>query len=57
MSTPTPSKERSRWRLSPLWFWVTGAFVALIGAWSTLIYIAGQNPVETINVEPSAVEP
>lgn len=40
-----------------MWLWVTGAFILLIGAWSTLIYVAGQNPIETIEVEPSSDQP
>ncbi|MEM8550036.1 MAG: hypothetical protein AAGF10_04535 [Verrucomicrobiota bacterium] len=47
---------KSRNPLRSLWFWVVLAFVILITAWSTLISVAVNNPVEKIEVEQGAAE-
>jgi len=45
-SSSTPPK-----RSKALWLWVIAAFVILITAWSTLIYIAQTHKPELIDVE------
>ncbi len=41
-------KRKVNWTL---WAWVTGAFVALMCAWGTLIYISTQHPTESVPLE------
>lgn len=57
MTNTAPDSPKKGKSLLPLWIMVTGIFLVLIGAWSTLIYIAAQNPVETIEVETPAEQP
>ena len=53
----TPDKKKFAWSL---WIPVVLAFVLVITAWTFLIKLAKENPVETIElettVEPSQVE-
>ncbi len=48
--SPTATKTR-RNPFKSLWFWVVLAFVLLISAWSTLIYVAANNRPEVIELE------
>ncbi|MFP4540175.1 MAG: hypothetical protein ACLFR7_00975 [Opitutales bacterium] len=52
-SSPSPRRKP---RIHPLWFWVTGAFLFLIAAWSTLIWIATHHPTEAVEVEDPSVD-
>ncbi|WPJ97666.1 hypothetical protein SH580_08080 [Coraliomargarita algicola] len=44
----TPKKKKFAWSL---WIPVTLAFILVIIAWTILIKIAKENPVETIEIE------
>ena len=48
------SDERVAWSL---WIPVTIAFVLLIAAWATIIFIASKNPTERIEIEETEVQP
>ncbi len=37
-------------RFNPMWWWVIGAFLLLIGAWATLIFLARSHEPERLEV-------
>jgi len=52
-TAPNPPREP---RFNPMWWWVIGAFVVLIAAWATIIFIARAHPVEVIETPGEASE-
>lgn len=59
MPTDTATSPADEPRFNPMWWWVIGAFVLLIGAWTTIIVISQIHRVQEVEIEtaPAAESP